>query len=177
MKYAHYDNNNKLLGWYDKDIHLDIPTPFIELTDAEWKTAVSNSANYVDIINNKVIFKDDRSEDELIINLQNLMINNFNKKILYELNIDNNIFSTRRDDILKYKEATDIAEMLGINVSLYTLDGVIINLTIDEARDIIKKLSEKSYNDFWEMKNFELKVKSINNLQQLHNLSIGDING
>lgn len=169
MKYAHYDDNFKLLGWYDKDIHLDIPIPYIELTDAQWKVAVTNRANYIDIETNEVVFKDDRNEEEIIKNLQDLLINKFNKTIIYELTINNNRFSTHRDDILKYKEATDTAELLNINVGLYTLDNK-ISLTIIEARDVIKQLTEKAYNDYWKIKNFELEVKALNTLEQLNNL-------
>lgn len=36
MKYAHIDENNKLLGWYSKEIHSELPTPIIEVTDEQW---------------------------------------------------------------------------------------------------------------------------------------------
>ena len=49
MKYANIENGtNKLLGWYDKEIHLEIPTPKIEVTDTAWQEALSINANFYD---------------------------------------------------------------------------------------------------------------------------------
>ncbi len=46
MKYANIEQNtNKLLGWYDKRIHLEIPTPNIEVTDEVWQEAININAN------------------------------------------------------------------------------------------------------------------------------------
>lgn len=48
MKYAHVDKNNKLLGWYDKEIHDVIPTPNIEVTDDIWQAAIEINSNFYD---------------------------------------------------------------------------------------------------------------------------------
>lgn len=46
MKYVNIENGtNKLLGWYDKEIHLEIPTPNIEVTDDVWQEALNINAN------------------------------------------------------------------------------------------------------------------------------------
>ena len=47
MKYAHIDDNNKLLGWYDPAIHTDIPEPNIEILDEQWQIAINNNHNKV----------------------------------------------------------------------------------------------------------------------------------
>lgn len=48
MKIAHYDEKTKkLLGWYDKDIHKEIPTPNIEVTDEVWQEAIDKGFNKV----------------------------------------------------------------------------------------------------------------------------------
>ena len=47
MKYANIDKNNKILGWYDKDIHTEIPTPNIEVTDEQWQIAINSGHNKV----------------------------------------------------------------------------------------------------------------------------------
>ena len=47
MKIAHIDENSKLLGWYDKDIHTSIPTPNIEVTDEQWQVAINSGHNKV----------------------------------------------------------------------------------------------------------------------------------
>ena len=63
MKYANIENGtNKLLGWYDKEIHLEIPTPNIEVTDEVWQEALNINANCYE--NGEFIRKDFRTEEE-----------------------------------------------------------------------------------------------------------------
>lgn len=65
MKKAHYDTTTqKLLGWYDDDIHKTIPTPNVKVTNEAWGIAIEENANYVDVINKKVIYKDLRTLNE-----------------------------------------------------------------------------------------------------------------
>lgn len=47
MKYAHIDENNKLLCWYLKEIHAELRTPIIEVTDEQWIIALNNNHNKV----------------------------------------------------------------------------------------------------------------------------------
>ena len=64
MKYANIENGtNKLLGWYDKEIHLEIPTPNIEVTDEVWQEALNINANSYE--NGKFIVKDFRTPEEI----------------------------------------------------------------------------------------------------------------
>ena len=64
MKYVNIENGtNKLLGWYDKEIHLEIPTPNIEVTDEVWQEALNINANYYE--NGKFIVKDFRTPEEI----------------------------------------------------------------------------------------------------------------
>ncbi len=64
MKYANIENGtNKLLGWYDKEIHLEIPTPNIEVTDEVWQEALNINANCYD--NDEFIIKDFRTPEEI----------------------------------------------------------------------------------------------------------------
>ena len=57
MKYAHIEKTtNKILGWYDKEVHKKIPTPNIEVTDEVWKEAVNINANCYE--NGKLVKKD-----------------------------------------------------------------------------------------------------------------------
>jgi len=58
MKIAHYDETNgKLLGWYDNNIHKNIPTPNIKVSDEAWKQAININANFID--KNGVLSKKD----------------------------------------------------------------------------------------------------------------------
>ena len=64
MKYSHLEENtNKLLGWYDNEIHLEIPTPNIEVTDEVWQEALNINANCYE--NGKFIVKDFRTDEEI----------------------------------------------------------------------------------------------------------------
>lgn len=94
MKYANYDKTNgKLLGWYDSEIHgtlvlevsevvnddgtvktkavpayydtSNIPTPNIEVSDADWQEAIDNGYNYVDATKKTLLNKDFRIFTEL----------------------------------------------------------------------------------------------------------------
>ena len=63
MKYANIENGTtRLLGWYDKEIHLEIPTPNIEVTDEVWQEALSIKANCNE--NGKFIVKDFTTDEQ-----------------------------------------------------------------------------------------------------------------
>lgn len=63
MKYANIENGtNRLLGWYDKEIHLEIPTPNIEVTDEVWQEALNINANCYE--NGEFIVKDFRTYEQ-----------------------------------------------------------------------------------------------------------------
>ena len=47
MKKAHVDENNKLLGWYDTEIHTVIPEQNIDVTDEQWQNSINNNHNKV----------------------------------------------------------------------------------------------------------------------------------
>lgn len=61
MKYAHIIDT-KLQGWYDKEIHSEIPTPNIEVSDEVWQEAININANCYE--NGEFIVKDFRTEEE-----------------------------------------------------------------------------------------------------------------
>ncbi len=85
MKIAHYDETNgKLLGWYDSEIHKEIPTPNIEVNETDWQTAIDNSYNYIDVTKNNLSVKDFRTDDEILIqqakNINNAIQNHLDTK-------------------------------------------------------------------------------------------------
>ena len=66
MKIVHYDTDTqKVLGWYDKSIHKNIPIPNVEVSDEDWQKAIDTNANYVDVKNKTVSFKDFRTLEEI----------------------------------------------------------------------------------------------------------------
>ena len=68
MKYAHIINT-KLQGWYSDEIHSEIPTPNIEVTDEVWQEAININANYYE--NGEFVVKDFRTADEIKQGLYN----------------------------------------------------------------------------------------------------------
>jgi hypothetical protein len=65
VKYAHIENEtNKIKGWYDKDIHSEIPTPNIEVSEEVWQEAVNINANCYE--NGDFIVKDFRTNEEIV---------------------------------------------------------------------------------------------------------------
>ena len=80
MKYAHIDTNNKLLGWYDPDIHDTIPMPTIEVTDEQWQIAIDSGHTKINVDGTTEIF-DFRSGDEITAEILTAMV----KGIQYHL--------------------------------------------------------------------------------------------
>lgn len=62
--YANIENGtNKLLGWYSDEIHSEIPTPNIEVSEEVWQEAININANCYE--NGEFIFKDFRTDIEI----------------------------------------------------------------------------------------------------------------
>ena len=65
MKYCHYEQNTgKILGYYDKEIHSEIPEPSIEISEEQWQHAISNNHNKIEEDGSTVFF-DYRTADEI----------------------------------------------------------------------------------------------------------------
>ena len=47
MKYAHIDNNGQILGWYEDEIHSDIPEPNVQVSEEVWQNALDSSHNTI----------------------------------------------------------------------------------------------------------------------------------
>ena len=62
MKYVHLENN-KILGYYDKEINSTIPKGCLEITEKQWQEALSINANCYE--NGGFIVKDFRSNEEI----------------------------------------------------------------------------------------------------------------
>ncbi len=99
-----------------------------------------------------------------------------NKKIAeYNINeflvINEYVYSTKREDILKYKEATDISKNMGADtVKLKTGNGN-VELSISESEGIIKQLSEKSLSDYWSKQDFIELVESKNEVSEIESIT------
>ena len=62
MKYVHLENN-RILGYYDKEINPVIPKGCLEITKKQWQEALSINANCYE--NEKFIVKDFRTAEEI----------------------------------------------------------------------------------------------------------------
>lgn len=61
MKHIHLENN-KILGYYSEDINPIIPSGCLEITEKQWREALSINANCYE--NGKFIIKDFRTDNE-----------------------------------------------------------------------------------------------------------------
>ena len=58
MKCLHYATDGQVLGFYDKNVHKDIPQPHIEITEDLWQKCLDDSDLYrVDVSQKKLITK------------------------------------------------------------------------------------------------------------------------
>ena len=75
LYYAHYEQSTKLiLGWYSDDIHgiptedgydlSNVPTPYMEVFLEDWRFAVDNEHNKVDLKNNSTLVYDFKSPEQ-----------------------------------------------------------------------------------------------------------------
>ena len=67
MKYVHFKKEtNEILGYYDDEIHENIPTPNFEISNDAWRQALSENANIADVKNQKLVRVEvEQEKDEL----------------------------------------------------------------------------------------------------------------
>jgi len=63
--YAHIDNTGKIQGWYNDELHNNIPSPNIEVSPQIWQEAISINANFYNKKLNKFENKDLRSKEQI----------------------------------------------------------------------------------------------------------------
>ena len=63
MIYVNYDKEtNRVLGYYDDEIHETIPEPSLKISDEEWQKALEISANFIQ--NGKLIKKEQEIDEK-----------------------------------------------------------------------------------------------------------------
>lgn len=62
--YAILNNENKIVGYQNTDIHKTISKPNIEITNEVWRECVNNNYNYYNTDTKKFEVKDFRSDEE-----------------------------------------------------------------------------------------------------------------
>ena len=67
MKYARYDEKtNEILGYYDDEIHKNIPTPSISISDEIWRRAVQTNATHIDPLTLELSVKERKLDIEYL---------------------------------------------------------------------------------------------------------------
>lgn len=65
MKYAHYDKDTKrLLGYYDSEIHENIPAPNVEISEEQWVKALEMGATHIDPLTLELSIKERKPDIE-----------------------------------------------------------------------------------------------------------------
>ena len=86
------------------------------------------------------------------------------------LEIDGNTYSSKRTDIIKYKEAVDTHKLKeDTKVYLNTAKGK-TELTVAQADNVIKELSSKALDDYWIEDDFKQKVNNAKTEKALQNI-------
>ena len=109
MKYAHINNDGKLLGWYDDEIHNDIPTPNIEISDDVWQNAINNNHNKINIDGTTELFDfrtdAEKAADDIITQLH--AAHSYLNSTDFKMTIDYfaTLTDTERDDLTNSRAA------------------------------------------------------------------------
>lgn len=117
MKYLNFDSNGKILGFYDDEIHLNIPKPNAKITDEVWQEALKSGANFYDQKSGALSFKDFRSEDEILQELKKQMITLIHEK-KDELNYSNYEFENHT-----YRMGADVQADLLATITIFGAVG------------------------------------------------------
>ena len=75
MKYAHIDNNGQILGWYEDEIHSDIPEPNVQVSEEVWQNALDSSHNtIIGGVTSQVDYRTDEQKAENIRMFRNELL-------------------------------------------------------------------------------------------------------
>jgi len=144
MKYAHYEKTSgKLLGWYDDNIHTEIPTPNIEVSEEDWKIAISNGYNFVDANNTTVSKKDLRPLDQVKIDQKRLVKESYFNELKNGFTCSNNIkMDAEIDKAQMLKNGYDLAVSLGQStMSIRDFDNIVHqDLNISDIDAMLQEL-------------------------------------
>jgi hypothetical protein len=115
MKYAQYDPNNNIIGFFDKDIHETIPNNTIEITDEEWQNLLNHPGKYIVDINEKKLvlapFQEPSPEE-----IKQQAIKALNREIIPQLEANDKAFliAFRKNDTDLMSELTFKRQQLEI---------------------------------------------------------------
>ena len=117
MKYVNFDENGKILGFYDDEIHSTIPKPNVKITDEKWQEALRSGANFYNQKSGAFSFKDFRSKEEILQELKKQMITLIHQK-KNELNYSNYEFENHT-----YRMGPDVQADLLATITIFGAVG------------------------------------------------------
>lgn len=117
MKYVNFGENGKILGFYDDEIHSNIPKPNAKITDEKWQEALRSGANFYDQKSGAFGFKDFRNKDEILQDLKKQMITLIHEK-KDELNLSNYEFENHT-----YRMGADVQADLLATITIFGAVG------------------------------------------------------
>ena len=134
MKYAHYDKETgRLLGYYDTELHETIPELSVKITDKQWKEAINNNYNYVDIENKKLSKKDFKTLEQLKQSkkqeIEQVYLKTIQKPIVY----NNNTFQADLDSQKILSQIIAVAPD-GFEIDWLDIDNNLVHLTLDDLK-------------------------------------------
>jgi len=140
MKYAHYDKTDgKLLGWYDDEIHAEIPSPSVKVSESDWQEAIDSGYNYVDAASGSLSLKDFRTPEEIQaqeIEQQRRQAKTERDKslnsITYTLN-DGSVYQVRPKDVPNFQ----LAIQRNQDVDWILADNTVRTTTVAELKEIL----------------------------------------
>lgn len=139
MKYAHINENNQILGWYDKEIHTLIPTQNIEVSDEQWKNAIDNGHNKVNEDGSTELF-DFRTEEEKAQQLlaeQRVEIKR-QLSVLTVTSYKGNVFDANNQARLDMQNAITASDFLGITETYWRMaNDVEVLIGLDELKEAL----------------------------------------
>lgn len=117
MKYVNFNENGKILGFYDDEMHTSIPKPNTKITDEKWQEALRSGANFYDQKSKIFSFKDFRNKDEILQELKKEMIALIHQK-KDELNFSNYEFENHT-----YRMGADVQADLLATITIFGAVG------------------------------------------------------
>ncbi|MCF6207671.1 MAG: hypothetical protein L3J47_12420 [Sulfurovum sp.] len=139
MKYVHYDNAGKIIGWYDPLIHAEIPQSAVQVGDALWRQAVSINANHYNATDNTVSVVDYRTPDEIQSGLLMSLGALCDAKTTEAKNYINGA-PVSNEQLRRYEEKYEMAKAYkatGAYAETLQLEADLAGTTVDQLADLI----------------------------------------
>lgn len=180
MKYAQYDENGNIIGFYDDRIHSEVPPNSISITDIQWRDCINNPGKWI-VVNGELQLAPPKDPDEIIReakDLRSVFLNN-----QYNTLLSNPVEFTNANNISSIYDSSDLSiERLDsiILVGIYDKNvwndhklRIVSPFTFDDISNLflainIKRNFDPTYIDLLEKLN---QVENSTTLEQIESIS------